>query len=205
MSNNELNKKMDFIWKKKKRYLWIVGSIIIVALILYYVMSKNKKSIELISFIASISSIVLAISAIIIGKNYNKSTGQILEHIELSVEIITDELQHRLNNLEDMKISLENLPSNIPERKELLDKIEKMEEEIESSPLLASERSHHEDNEIRSYERKIRSGQRKLYQYNIDLKESSSEKDRTKIQEKINNTEAKIKLADEQLKEIKYR
>lgn len=160
---------MDVVWKKKKMYLWIIGSIIILALILYYVMSKNEKSIELISFIASISSIVLAISAIIVSKSYNNSTGEVLGHIELLAETIIDELQHRLNNLEDMKTSLENLPGNTPERKELLDKIEKMEEEIITSPLLVSERSHHEDNEIRNYERKIHSGQRKLYQYNNDL------------------------------------
>ena len=205
VNNDQLNKKTDVVWRRKKRRLWIIGSIIILALILYYIMSKNEKNIELISFIASISSIVLAFSAIIIGKNYNKSTGEVLEHIELAVGVITDELQHRLDNLEDMKMSLENLPSSIPERAELLDKIEKMEEVIITSPLLASERSHHEDNEIRNCERKIRSGQRKLYQYNNDLKDSSSEKDRSKIQEKINDTKAKIKLVDEQLKEIMYK
>jgi predicted DNA-binding protein YlxM (UPF0122 family) len=200
--NKQLNKKTDDVWKKKKKWLWIIGSIIILALISYYVMSKNKKNIQLISFIASISSIVLAISTIIISKNYNKSTGEVLEHIGLSVEIITDELQHRLDNLEDMRTALESIPNDVPEREELLEKIEEMEEVIITSPLLASERSHHEDNEIRNYERKIRSGQRKLYQYNNDLKESSSEKERTKIQEKINSIETKIKAADEQLKKI---
>lgn len=202
VSNDQITKKRNVIWKKKKIYLWIIGAIIILALILYYVMSKNQENIKLISFISSISSIVLAISAIIISKNYNKSTEEVLEHIELSVETITDELKHRLNNLEDMRMSLENLPSDIPDREELLDKIEKMEEEIISSPLLASDRSHHEDNEIRNYERKVRSGQRKLYKYNNDLKDSSSDKERTKIQEKINDTEEKIRLADEKLEEI---
>jgi predicted DNA-binding protein YlxM (UPF0122 family) len=202
VSKNQLIKKTDDDWKKKKIYLWIIGAIIILALISYYVVSKDEKSIEMISFIASISSIVLAISTIIISKNYNKSTGEVLEHIESSVDTIIDELKHRINTLEEMKISLKNLPGNTPEREELFDKIEEMEEEIITSPLLASERSHHEDNEIRKYERKIRSGQRKLYQYNNDLKESSSEKERIKIREKMDNTEAKIKLEDEQLKEI---
>lgn len=202
VSKNQLIKKTDDDWKKKKIYLWIIGAIIILALISYYVVSKDEKSIEMISFIASISSIVLAISTIIISKNYNKSTGEVLEHIESSVDTIIDELKHRINTLEEMKISLKNLPGNTPEREELFDKIEEMEEEIITSPLLASERSHHEDNEIRKYERKIRSGQRKLYQYNNDLKESSSEKERIKIRGKMDNTEAKIKLEDEQLKEI---
>ena len=202
VSKDQITKKTNAVWKKKKIYLWIIGGIIILALILYYVIFKNEGSIKLISFIASISSIVLAISAIVIGKNYNKSNEEVLEHIELLVETITDELKHRLNNLEDMRMSLEDIPSDIPERKELLDKIEKIEQEIITSPLLASERSHHEDNEIRDYERKIRSGQRKLYKCNNDLKESSSEKERIKIQEKISNTEAKIRLANEQLKEI---
>lgn len=202
VSKDQITKKTNGVWKKKKIYLWIIGGVIILALILYYVIFKNEGSIKLISFIASISSIVLAISAIIIGKNYNKSNEEVLEHIELLVETITDELKHRLNNLEDMRMSLEDIPSDIPERKELLDKIEKIEEEIITSPLLASKRSHHEDNEIRDYERKIRSGQRKLYKYNNDLKESSTEKERMKIREKIGNTEAKIRLADEQLKEI---
>ena len=202
MSKNELKDNAVASWEKKKKYLWIFGSITILTLILYYVMSKNEKNIELISFIASISSIVLAFSAIIISKNYNKATGEVLEHIELSVEDIIDELQHRINNLEDMKISLKNLPSDIPEKKELLEKIEEMEEVIITSPLLASERSHHEDNEIRNYEKRIRSGQRKLYEYNTDLKESTSERDKTKIQGKIDNTIAKIKQADEQLKEF---
>lgn len=202
VSKNQITQKTNVIWKKKKVYLWIIGGIIILALILYYVIFKNEGSIKLISFIASISSIVLAVSAIIIGKNYNKSNEEVLEHIELLVETITDELKHRLNNLEDMRMSLGNISSDIPERKELIDKIEKIEEEIITSPLLASERSHHEDNEIRDYERKIRSGQRKLYKYNNDLKEVLSEKERIKIRGKISNTEAKIRLADEQLKEI---
>lgn len=202
VSKDQFSKKVDVVWKKKKRYIWIIGGVIIVILIAYYVVARNEQIIGLISFIAGISSIVLACSAIIISKNYNEFTGEMLERIELSVETVTDELQHRLYDLEDMKKTLENLPSSMPEKKELLDKIETMEEVIITSPLLASERSHHDDKEIRNYERKIRDGQRKLYQYNKDLKETSSEKERTKIQEKKNNVEEKIKSADEQMKKI---
>ncbi len=202
MSKDQLNKKTDVEWEKKKRYIWIVGAAIILALVLYYVLSKNEQSIRLISFISSVSSIVLAFSTIIISKNYNRSTGEVLEHIDSSVEAITDELQHRLNDLEDMKVSINNFPSSIQEKKELLYKIEKMEEAIITSPLLASERSQHEDNEIRNYERKIRAGQRKLYKYENDLTESSSEREKIRIQEKKSITEEKIKSADEQLKGI---
>ena len=202
MNDKQSTKKVEDNWNRKKRYLWIISVIIILALITYYIFAKNDGNIELITFVASVSSIVLAISSIIIGKSYNKATGEVLEHIELLVENITDELQHRLNNLEDIKDSLENLPENIPEKKDLLDKVEKMEEVIITSPLLASNRSHHEDNKIKNYEKKIRSGQRKIYKYNNDLKESSSEKEKIKIQNRTNNREEKIKLADEKLKEI---
>ena len=202
MSKNQPSKKADSIWKRKKIYLWITGIVVILALIAYYVTSKSEKNIELISFIASISSIMLAISSVIIGKNYNKATGEVLEHIESLVENITDELEHRLNNLDEIKESLENLPENMPEKKGLLDKVEKMEEVIINSPLLASKRSHHEDNKIRIYEKKIRSGQRKLHKYNNDLKDSSSEKEKIRIQKHTNNREEKIKLADKKLKEI---
>jgi len=202
VNDKQSNKKVKDNWNRKKRYLWIISVIIILALITYYIFAKNDGNIELITFVASVSSIVLAISSIIIGKSYNKATGEVLEHIELLVENITDELQHRLNNLEDIKDSLENLPENIPEKKDLLDKVEKMEEVIITSPLLASNRSHHEDNKIKNYEKKIRSGQRKIYKYNNDLKESSSEKEKIKIQNRTNNREEKIKLADEKLKEI---
>lgn len=202
MSDKQSNEKMDHIWKRRKIYLWIIGTIIILALISYYLVSKNEKNIELISFVSSISSIVLAISTIIIGKSYNKATGEVLEHIQLSVESITDELQNRLNSLEDIKISLENLPENMPGKKDLLDQVEKMEESIITSPLLASERSHHEDNKIRNYERKIRSGQRKLYKYNHDLNDSLSEKEQIRIQNRTSKREEKIKLADEKLKDV---
>jgi len=202
VNDKQSSKKVEDNWNRKKRYLWIISVIIILALITYYIFAKNDGNIELITFVASVSSIVLAISSIIIGKSYNKATGEVLEHIELLVENITDELQHRLNNLEDIKDSLENLPENIPEKKDLLDKVEKMEEVIITSPLLASNRSHHEDNKIKNYEKKIRSGQRKIYKYNNDLKESSSEKEKIKIQNRTNNREEKIKLADEKLKEI---
>jgi len=202
VNDKQSSKKVEDNWNRKKRYLWIISIIIILALITYYIFAKNDGNIELITFVASVSSIVLAISSIIIGKSYNKATGEVLEHIELLVENITDELQHRLNNLEDIKDSLENLPENIPEKKDLLDKVEKMEEVIITSPLLASNRSHHEDNKIKNYEKKIRSGQRKIYKYNNDLKESSSEKEKIKIQNRTNNREEKIKLADEKLKEI---
>ena len=202
VNDKQSSKKVEDNWNRKKRYLWIISVIIILALITYYIFAKNDGNIELITFVASVSSIVLAISSIIIGKSYNKATGEVLEHIELLVENITDELQHRLNNLEDIKDSLENLPENIPEKKDLLDKVEKMEEVIITSPLLASNRSHHEDNKIKNYEKKIRSGQRKIYKYNNDLKESSSEKEKIKIQNRTNNREEKIKSADEKLKEI---
>ena len=202
LNDKQSNKKMDQNWNKKKRYLWIISIIIIVALITYYILSKNERNIDLITFVASVSSIVLAISTIIIGKSYNKATGEVLEHIESLVENITDELEHRLNNLDEIKESLENLPENMPEKKGLLDKVEKMEEVIINSPLLASKRSHHEDNKIRIYEKKIRSGQRKLYKYNNDLKDSSSEKEKIRIQKHTNNREEKIKLADKKLKEI---
>jgi len=202
MIDRQLNKKNDDKLNKKKMYLWTIGIIIIIVMILYYIMSKNVKNIGLISFIASISSIVLAISSIIIGKYYNKATGKVLENIELSIETITDELQHRLNNLDEIRLSLENLPENMPEKKDLLNKVEKMEEEIITSPLLASERSHHEDNKIRNYERKIRTGQRKLYKYNNNLKDTSSEKEKNKIQNRTNDKEEKIKLLDEKLKKI---
>jgi len=202
VSNNQLNKNFDDIWKKKKLYLWIIGGLIIVALILYYILSKNEKSIELISFIASISSIVLAISTIIVGKCYNKATGEVLEHIESLTENITDELQHRLNGLEDMEILLEKLPESMAEKNDLLDKVKQMEEEIITSPLLASQRSHHEDFKIRKYEKKIRSGQRKLYKYDNDLKDDVSEKEKIKMQNKTNNVEEKIKVADDKLKKI---
>jgi len=203
MSKNQPSKKADSIWKRKKIYLWITGIVVILALIAYYVTSKSEKNIELISFIASISSIMLAISSVIIGKNYNKATGEVLEHIESLVVNITDELEYKLNSLEDIKSSLENLPENMPEKKDLLDKVEKMEEVIITSPLLASERSHHEDNQIRNLEKKIRSGQRKLYKYNNDLKDSSSEKEKAKIQNRANDREEKIKSADEKLGKIK--
>jgi len=202
VNNKQLNKKVEDNWNRKKKYLWVIGIITILALISYYIFSKNERNIELISFVASISSIVLAISTIIIGKSYNKETGQVLEHIETLVENITDELQHRLNNLEEIKISLENLPEDMPEKKDLLDKVEKMEEVIITSPLLASEKSHHEDNKIRIYEKKIRSGQRKLHKYNDDLKESTSQKDKIKIQNRTNDRIEKIKSADEKLKKI---
>lgn len=202
MANKKLNKKIDDMLTRKKLLLWIIGEIIIVALVLYYILSKNEKSIELISFIASISSIVLAVSTIIIGKHYNKASGDVLEHIEFLVENITDELQHRLNGLEDIKSSLENLPENIIEKKGLLDKVEKMEEEITTSPLLVSERNRHEDKKIRNYERKIQLGQKKLYKYNNDLEDSPSEKEKIRIQNKRNNKEEKIKLTNEKLKKI---
>jgi len=202
MDDKQSNKKMDEHWNKKKRYLWTISVIIILALTTYYILSKNEGNIDLITFVASVSSIVLAISTIIIGKSYNKATGEVLEHIEILVENITDELEHRLNGLEDIKISLENLPENTPEKKDLLDKVEKMEAVIISSPLLASERSHHDDNRIRKYEKKIRSGQRKLYKYNNDLKDSTSNKEKIKIQNRTSSREEKIKLADEKLKKI---
>ena len=202
MDDKQSNKKMDEHWNKKKRYLWTISVIIILALTTYYILSKNEGNIDLITFVASVSSIVLAISTIVIGKSYNKATGEVLEHIEILVENITDELEHRLNGLEDIKISLENLPENTPEKKDLLDKVEKMEAVIISSPLLASERSHHDDNRIRKYEKKIRSGQRKLYKYNNDLKDSTSNKEKIKIQNRTSSREEKIKLADEKLKKI---
>ncbi|NCC87002.1 MAG: hypothetical protein EOM05_03915 [Clostridia bacterium] len=202
MSNNQSNKNTDKIWKKKKIWLYIISIIIILALIPFYIMSKNEKIIGLIFFIASIASIILAISTIIIGKNYNRANGEVLEHIELLVENITDELEHRLSNLDDIKISLKNLPEDMPEKKDILDKVAKMEEEIITSPLLASERSHHEDKKIRKYERTIRTGQRRLYKYDNYLKDSSSEKEKIKIQNRTNNRKEKIKLADEKLKEI---
>ena len=202
VNDKQSNKKMNDNWNKKKRYLWIISIIIILALITYYILAKDDRNIEIITFVASVSSIVLAISTIIIGKNYNKATGEVLEHIELLVENITDELQHRLNSLEDIKISLENLPEDIPEKKALIDKVEKMEDVIITSPLLASNRSHHEDNKIRKYEKKIRSGQRRLHKYKNDFQDSSSEKEKIKIQNRTNNREEKIKSADEKLKEI---
>ena len=202
MDDKQSNKKMDEHWNRKKRYLWTISVIIILALTTYYILSKNEGNIDLITFVASVSSIVLAISTIVIGKSYNKATGEVLEHIEILVENITDELEHRLNGLEDIKISLENLPENTPEKKDLLDKVEKMEAVIISSPLLASERSHHDDNRIRKYEKKIRSGQRKLYKYNNDLKDSTSNKEKIKIQNRTSSREEKIKLADEKLKMI---
>jgi len=202
MSDDQLNEKPDNVWKRKKIYLWIIGIIVILALISYYIVAKSEKNIELISFIASISSIVLAVSTIIIGKSYNKATGEVLEHIELLVENITDELEYRLDNLDDIKISLEKLPENIPEKKDILDKVEKMEEEIIASPLLASVRSHHEDNKIRIYERKVQSGQRKLDKYDNDLANSLSEKEKIKIQNRTNRKEEKIKSANEKLKSI---
>jgi len=202
MADKQLSKKTRDRWRWKKIFLWIIGDIIILALILYYVVSKNERNIELITFVASISSIVLAISSIIIGKSYNKDTGDVLEHIELLVEDISDELQHRLNSLEDIKISLEKLPENMPEKKDLLDKVEKMEDVIMTSPLLASERSRHEDNKIRIYEKKIRSGKRKLFRYNNNLNDNISEKEKIKIQNKTIIREEKIKLADKKLKEI---
>ena len=202
LSDKQSNKKVDDNWNKKKRSLWIISIIIILALITYYILAKDERNIQLITFVASVSSIVLAISTIIIGKSYNKATGEVLEHIELLVENITDELQHRLNNLEDIKVSLENLPEDIPEKKNLLDKVEKMEEVIITSPLLASNRSHYEDNKIRNYEKKIRSGQRKLYKFDADLQDTSSEKGKIKIQNRTKSREEKIKIADEKLKEI---
>ena len=136
VNDKQSNIKIDQNWNKKKRYLWIISIIIIVALITYYILSKNERNIDLITFVASVSSIVLAISTIIIGKSYNKATGEVLEHIESLVENITDELEHRLNNLDEIKESLENLPENMPEKKGLLDKVEKIEEVIINSHLL---------------------------------------------------------------------
>jgi len=202
VDENQSNNKVDDKWNRKKWYLWIISIIIILAMITYYVFSKNEGNINLITFIASVSSIVLAISTIIIGKSYNKATGAVLKHIESLVENITDELEHRLDGLEDIKSSLENLPENTPEKKELLDKVEKMEEVIITSPLLASERSHHEDKKIRDYEKRIRSGQRKLYKYSNEFKDSTSEKKKIKIQNRTSSREEKIKLADEKLKKI---
>ena len=202
MNDKQSSKKVEDNWNRKKRYLWIISVIIILALITYYIFAKNDGNIELITFVASVSSIVLAISSIIIGKSYNKATGEVLEHIELLVENITDELEYRLDNLDDIKISLEKLPENIPEKKDILDKVEKMEEEIIASPLLASVRSHHEDNKIRIYERKVQSGQRKLDKYDNDLANSLSEKEKIKIQNRTNRKEEKIKSANEKLKSI---
>ena len=200
MSHKQFSKKWVDIWINKKLYLWVIGDIIILAMLLYYMFSGNQKSIELISFIASIASIVLAITSIIIGKYYNKATGEVLKHIELSVASITDELQHRLNSLEEIKLSVQSLPENSPEKEGLLNQVQKMEEVIITSPLLASARNHHEDNEIRKLEKRIRFGQRKLDKYNNDSMDSTSDKEKTKIREKMNHREDKIKSAEENLK-----
>ena len=200
MSHKQFSKKWVDIWINKKLYLWVIGDIIILAMLLYYIFSGNQKSIELISFLASIASIVLAITSIIIGKYYNKATGEVLKHIELSVASITDELQHRLNSLEEIKLSVQSLPENSPEKEGLLNQVQKMEEVIITSPLLASARNHHEDNEIRKLEKRIRFGQRKLDKYNNDSMDSTSDKEKTKIREKMNHREDKIKSAEENLK-----
>ena len=190
------------MWIRTKLFLWIIGSIIIFLLLLYYIMSKSKKNIELISFVTGIASIVLAISTIIIGKCYHKANGKVLEHIELLVVILTDELQHRINGLEDIKSSLENFPGNIPETKNMLDKVKKMEDEIMTSPLLALERNRHEEIKIKNYQKKIQHGQRKLNKYKDDLEESPSEKKKIKIQNRTNNREKRIKLVSDKMKQI---
>jgi len=200
MNQRRKSSKWVDIWINKKLYLWVIGDIIILAMLLYYMFSGNQKSIELISFIASIASIVLAITSIIIGKYYNKATGEVLKHIELSVASITDELQHRLNSLEEIKLSVQSLPENSPEKEGLLNQVQKMEEVIITSPLLASARNHHEDNEIRKLEKRIRFGQRKLDKYNNDSMDSTSDKEKTKIHERMNHREDKIKSAEENLK-----
>jgi len=186
-----------------KVILYICNKYLILAMLMYYIFSGNQKNIELISFLASIASIVLAITSIIIGKYYNKATGEVLKHIELSVASITDELQHRLNSLEEIKITVESLPENTPEKEDLLNQVQKMEEVIITSPLLASGRSHHEDNEIMKFERKIRFGQRKLEKYQDESRESTSDKEKMKIYERMSQREDRIKSAEENLKKYK--